>query len=160
MTDTATPLTATLADRVPARAPPTVGEPLQPSYTYPRRCHRGPARRTHRNGRRHPPRGGQPGPSASRLRRRLDPVRRSGPDGPQGPGPRRPRSRTGRVGRRRAGRARHPAPPRTSTDMFRYAWDGRVQAAGISPYAHPPAAPEPAPLRDDWLFPSEGACED
>ncbi|WP_369213711.1 hypothetical protein [Streptomyces flavofungini] len=25
------------------------------------------------------------------------------------------------------------APPRTSDDMFRYAWDGRVQAAGISP---------------------------
>lgn len=51
-------------------------------------------------------------------------------------------------------------PPRTSTDMFRYAWDGRVQAAGISPYAHPPAAPELAHLRDDWLFPSEDACED
>lgn len=51
-------------------------------------------------------------------------------------------------------------PPRTSTDMFRYAWDGRVQAAGISPYAHPPAAPELAHLRDDWLFPGEGACED
>ncbi|WP_327342285.1 hypothetical protein [Streptomyces europaeiscabiei] len=51
-------------------------------------------------------------------------------------------------------------PPRTSTDMFRYAWDGRAQAAGISPYAHPPAAPELAHVRDDWLFPSEGACED
>ncbi|MED7822068.1 glycosyltransferase family 87 protein [Streptomyces chiangmaiensis] len=50
------------------------------------------------------------------------------------------------------------APPRTSNDMFRYAWDGRVQAAGISPYAHPPAAPELATLRDDWLFPTEGAC--
>ncbi|MGN5381254.1 hypothetical protein ACQ4WX_41150 [Streptomyces lasalocidi] len=25
------------------------------------------------------------------------------------------------------------APPRTSDDMYRYAWDGRVQAAGISP---------------------------
>jgi len=49
-------------------------------------------------------------------------------------------------------------PPRTSNDMFRYAWDGRVQAAGISPYAHPPAAPELARLRDDWLFPSGGSC--
>ncbi|XES00975.1 hypothetical protein HEP87_61535 [Streptomyces sp. S1D4-11] len=29
------------------------------------------------------------------------------------------------------------APPRTSDDMYRYAWDGRVQAAGVSPYAHP-----------------------
>ncbi|MFC8145620.1 glycosyltransferase 87 family protein [Streptomyces paradoxus] len=49
-------------------------------------------------------------------------------------------------------------PPRTSNDMFRYAWDGRVQAAGISPYAHPPAAAELAHLRDDWLFPNETAC--
>ncbi|MFF4957167.1 glycosyltransferase 87 family protein [Streptomyces sp. NPDC001222] len=50
-------------------------------------------------------------------------------------------------------------PPRTSDDMYRYAWDGRVQAAGVSPYAHPPAAPELAPLRDDWLFPTREACE-
>ncbi|MFE3652532.1 glycosyltransferase 87 family protein [Streptomyces sp. NPDC059152] len=50
------------------------------------------------------------------------------------------------------------APPRTSTDMYRYAWDGRVQAAGISPYAHPPAAPALAGLRDDWLFPTTGPC--
>ncbi|MFE6685815.1 glycosyltransferase family 87 protein [Streptomyces sp. NPDC057743] len=50
------------------------------------------------------------------------------------------------------------APPRTSTDMYRYAWDGRVQAAGISPYAHPPAAPQLAELRDDWLFPTERPC--
>ncbi|WP_240137185.1 glycosyltransferase 87 family protein [Streptomyces sp. MUM 178J] len=50
------------------------------------------------------------------------------------------------------------APPRTSTDSFRYAWDGRVQAAGISPYDHPPAAPELAKLRDDWLFPAGDAC--
>lgn len=51
------------------------------------------------------------------------------------------------------------APPRTSNDMYRYAWDGRVQAAGISPYAHPPAAPELAKLRDQWLFPTEGSCQ-
>ncbi|MGV9561449.1 glycosyltransferase 87 family protein [Streptomyces sp. NPDC003480] len=50
------------------------------------------------------------------------------------------------------------APPRTSDDMYRYAWDGRVQAAGISPYAHPPASPELAKLRDDWLFPTRQAC--
>ncbi|MYX27634.1 DUF2029 domain-containing protein [Streptomyces sp. SID8381] len=50
------------------------------------------------------------------------------------------------------------APPRTSTDMYRYAWDGRVQSAGISPYAHPPAAPQLARLRDGWLFPSGAAC--
>jgi len=51
------------------------------------------------------------------------------------------------------------APPRTSDDMFRYAWDGRVQAAGISPYAYPPAARQLAHLRDDWLFPTRGACD-
>ena len=50
------------------------------------------------------------------------------------------------------------APPRTSTDMFRYAWDGRVQAAGISPYAYPPAAPQLDRLRDEWLFPDNGDC--
>ncbi|MFF7211895.1 glycosyltransferase 87 family protein [Streptomyces sp. NPDC008238] len=50
------------------------------------------------------------------------------------------------------------APPRTSTDMYRYAWDGRVQAAGVSPYARPPAARELAGLRDDWLFPTTGSC--
>ncbi|MGC9540978.1 glycosyltransferase 87 family protein [Streptomyces sp. UG1] len=51
------------------------------------------------------------------------------------------------------------AQPRTSDDMYRYVWDGRVQAAGISPYAHPPAAPELAHLRDPWLFPTQEACE-
>ena len=49
-------------------------------------------------------------------------------------------------------------PPRTSDDMYRYAWDGRVQAAGISPYAYSPAAPELARLRDPWLFPTSTAC--
>ncbi|MEO3856312.1 hypothetical protein [Acrocarpospora sp. B8E8] len=49
------------------------------------------------------------------------------------------------------------APPNSSTDSFRYAWDGRVQAAGISPYDHPPADPALVLLRDDWLFPS--GCE-
>ena len=51
------------------------------------------------------------------------------------------------------------AQPRTSNDMYRYAWDGRVQAAGISPYAHPPAAPELSHLRDDWLFPARETCK-
>lgn len=50
------------------------------------------------------------------------------------------------------------APPRTSTDAYRYAWDGRVQAAGISPYDHAPASPQLAGLRDDWLFPTGAAC--
>ncbi|MGW2787734.1 glycosyltransferase 87 family protein [Streptomyces populi] len=52
------------------------------------------------------------------------------------------------------------AQPRTSDDMYRYAWDGRVQAAGISPYTYPPAAPELARLRDEWLFPTGETCEE
>ncbi|MFD6184599.1 glycosyltransferase 87 family protein [Streptomyces goshikiensis] len=50
------------------------------------------------------------------------------------------------------------AAPRTSTDSYRYAWDGRVQAAGISPYDHAPRDAEPARLRDPWLFPTGAAC--
>lgn len=50
------------------------------------------------------------------------------------------------------------APPRTSTDSYRYAWDGRVQAAGVSPYDHAPADPALLPYRDDWLFPTGKAC--
>jgi hypothetical protein len=52
------------------------------------------------------------------------------------------------------------APPSTSTDMYRYAWDGKVQAAGISPYDHPPVAPELARLRESWLFPPQTVCQD
>jgi hypothetical protein len=50
------------------------------------------------------------------------------------------------------------AAPRTSTDSFRYAWDGRVQAAGISPYDHAPADAALAPYRDGWLFPTGHEC--
>lgn len=50
------------------------------------------------------------------------------------------------------------APPRTSTDSYRYAWDGRVQSAGLSPYDHTPQDPALARLRDPWLFPTGGAC--
>ncbi|MFJ5547945.1 glycosyltransferase 87 family protein [Streptomyces sp. NPDC093225] len=49
-------------------------------------------------------------------------------------------------------------PPRTSTDSFRYAWDGRVQSAGTSPYDHTPQDPALARLRDRWLFPTGAAC--
>ncbi|MFE9116298.1 glycosyltransferase family 87 protein [Streptomyces sp. NPDC007172] len=49
------------------------------------------------------------------------------------------------------------APPRTSTDSYRYAWDGRVQAAGISPYDHAPRDRELTGLRDPWLFPTDPA---
>ncbi|MFJ2054741.1 glycosyltransferase 87 family protein [Streptomyces sp. NPDC087908] len=50
------------------------------------------------------------------------------------------------------------AAPATSTDSYRYAWDGRVQAAGVSPYDHAPADPALAGLRDGWLFPDAAAC--
>ena len=41
--------------------------------------------------------------------------------------------------------------PAMSDDIYRYVWDGRVQAAGHHPYLHPPEAEELAPLRDaDW----------
>jgi hypothetical protein len=43
--------------------------------------------------------------------------------------------------------------PWMTDDQLRYAWDGRVQAAGIDPYRYVPGAPELRPLRDAWLFP-------
>lgn len=55
------------------------------------------------------------------------------------------------------------AAPRTSNDMYRYAWDGTTQAAGISPYAYPPDAPELRKLREPWIFPRQtdgGRCGD
>lgn len=48
-------------------------------------------------------------------------------------------------------------PPRSSDDLYRYRWDGRVQAAGIDPYRYAPAAPELAGLRDGFLWPADGA---
>ena len=44
-----------------------------------------------------------------------------------------------------------PLPPMLSGDIYRYVWEGRVQAAGANPYLLSPLAPELAPLRDhDW----------
>jgi hypothetical protein len=45
-----------------------------------------------------------------------------------------------------------------SDDLYRYAWDGKVQASGTDPYRYPPTAPELAGLRDDWLFPDDEEC--
>jgi len=45
------------------------------------------------------------------------------------------------------------APPYLSDDIYRYVWDGRVQAAGINPYRYIPAAPELAHLRDQTIYP-------
>lgn len=45
------------------------------------------------------------------------------------------------------------AQPYLSDDIYRYIWDGRVQAAGINPYRYIPAAPELVNLRDDVIYP-------
>jgi hypothetical protein len=44
--------------------------------------------------------------------------------------------------------------PQLSTDVYRYVWDGRVQAAGINPYRFIPDAPELEKLRDDAIYPN------
>lgn len=44
-------------------------------------------------------------------------------------------------------------PPRLSDDMYRYVWDGRVQANGVNPYAYPPNAARLVPLRDNAIYP-------
>ena len=49
-------------------------------------------------------------------------------------------------------------PPATSDDLYRYAWDGRVQAAGVDPYAQPPASAQLAHLREGWLWPAASVC--
>ncbi len=42
--------------------------------------------------------------------------------------------------------------PILSTDVYRYVWDGRVQAAGINPYSFVPADPALSVLRDAAIF--------
>ncbi len=46
------------------------------------------------------------------------------------------------------------SPPFLSTDIFRYVWDGQVQAAGINPYRYIPADPHLAFLRDLNIYPN------
>jgi alpha-1,6-mannosyltransferase len=45
-------------------------------------------------------------------------------------------------------------PPRLSTDIYRYIWDGRIQGAGINPYLYVPVDPRLAGLRDDSVYPN------
>jgi hypothetical protein len=40
-----------------------------------------------------------------------------------------------------------------SDDLYRYAWDGSVQASGVDPYRYPPNDEALRALRTDWLFP-------
>ncbi len=51
------------------------------------------------------------------------------------------------------------AAPPLSTDIYRYVWDGRVQAAGINPYLYRPADPEVAFLRDGTIYPNINRAE-
>jgi hypothetical protein len=51
------------------------------------------------------------------------------------------------------------APQALSTDVFRYVWDGRVQAAHINPYRFIPADPALAPLRDAVIYPNINRAE-
>jgi alpha-1,6-mannosyltransferase len=44
--------------------------------------------------------------------------------------------------------------PLLSSDIYRYVWDGRVQAAGINPYRYFPADEALAFLRDGTIFPN------
>jgi hypothetical protein len=46
------------------------------------------------------------------------------------------------------------APPYLSDDIYRYVWDGRVQAAGINPYRYIPADEALAHLRDEKIYPN------
>src|SRR6266702_5507732 len=39
-----------------------------------------------------------------------------------------------------------------SNDLYRYVWDGKVQAAGIDPYQYVPTATQLTGLRNDFLF--------
>ena len=45
------------------------------------------------------------------------------------------------------------SPPYLSDDIYRYIWDGRVQAAGINPYRYIPSDPSLAQLRDEQIYP-------
>lgn len=49
------------------------------------------------------------------------------------------------------------APPYLSADVYRYVWDGQVEAAGFNPYLHAPTDPELVPLRDHDIFPQIGS---
>src|SRR5580692_312022 len=49
------------------------------------------------------------------------------------------------------------APPQNSNDLYRYIWDGRVQAAGIDPYQYVPAASQLTDLREPGFLWHAGA---
>ena len=48
--------------------------------------------------------------------------------------------------------------PILSDDLYRYAWDGRVQASGTNPYRYTPDSPQLSELREEWLWPGAEGC--
>src|SRR5437879_4276819 len=44
--------------------------------------------------------------------------------------------------------------PLLSSDIYRYVWDGKVQAAGINPYRYVPSDEALAHLRDSAIYPN------
>lgn len=50
------------------------------------------------------------------------------------------------------------ATPSISDDLYRYAWDGHVQLAGVDPYRHAPNSPSVVRLRTPGLWPSPARC--
>ncbi len=48
--------------------------------------------------------------------------------------------------------------PILSDDLYRYAWDGRVQVSGTNPYRYTPSSTHLADLREDWLWPDAAGC--
>lgn len=49
-------------------------------------------------------------------------------------------------------------PPVTSDDLYRYAWDGRVQTSGTDPYRYTPSSAHLGDLRERWLWPDREGC--
>jgi alpha-1,6-mannosyltransferase len=50
-----------------------------------------------------------------------------------------------------------PQRPYLSADLYRYVWDGHVQASGINPYRYAPGDPELESLRDEVIYPNISA---
>ena len=51
------------------------------------------------------------------------------------------------------------SPAFLSTDVYRYVWDARVEAAGINPYLYVPADPALTSLRDEAIYPNISRAE-
>ena len=45
-----------------------------------------------------------------------------------------------------------------SDDLYRYAWDGGIQAAGVNPYRYSPDDAHLTSARDPWLWPTDQEC--